>query len=221
MSRTYRSIAFTGPVVEAQVEYGSRAALDRVDPQVASADAEGDRPRDPMGQAERQFIAEQDGFYLATVSENGWPYVQFRGGPRGFVTSPDEHTLAWADLRGNRQYISTGNLHHDPRVALIFLDYARQLRLKVFGYAEVTDVHRGGPYSGPLAVPGYRGRVEREIRVDVSAFDWNCPQHITPRYTTEELAPITDKLRRRVTDLEEENTLLRAQLAATTQDSPT
>jgi uncharacterized protein len=220
MSHTYRSIAFTGPVLDSQVEYGSRAALNRVDRQATSPDEERGRARDPMGAAEREFIAEQDGFYLATVSESGWPYVQFRGGPRGFVTSPDEHTLAWADFRGNRQYISTGNLHHDPRAALIFLDYAHQLRLKIFGYAEVTDVHRSGLYSGSLAVPGYRGRVEREVRIDVSAFDWNCPQHITPRYTAEELAPIPDTLQRRVSDLEAENTLLRAQLATTTQASP-
>lgn len=148
---------------------------------------------------------------MATVSESGWPYVQFRGGPPGFVSIPDDHTLAWADFRGNRQYISTGNLSHDPRVAIIFLDYARQLRLKVYGVVTITDVH-DGPYAGTLAVPGYRARTEREMRVEVKAFEWNCPQHITPRFTAEEISQVLDPLRQRVTSLEEENAALRRQL---------
>jgi predicted pyridoxine 5'-phosphate oxidase superfamily flavin-nucleotide-binding protein len=191
MSRSYHKIAFTEPVLDAQVKYGSRTAIERLN--------HGPGPfHDPLGSAEREFVAERDGFYLATVSENGWPYVQFRGGPPGFVSSPDEHTLAWADYRGNRQYISTGNLGHDPRVSMIFMDYARQQRLKVYGVARISDVRQAGPYPGPLAVPGYRAIVEREVRVEVTAFDWNCPAHITPRYSAEELGPVLELLRRRV-----------------------
>jgi predicted pyridoxine 5'-phosphate oxidase superfamily flavin-nucleotide-binding protein len=216
MSHHYRSIAFTEPVLDAQVHYGSRAAIDRSARSDGGARSDGlggpDPARDPMGSAEREFVAERDGFYLATVSESGWPYVQFRGGPRGFVTAPDEHTLAWPDFRGNRQYISTGNVDQDPRVAMIFMDYAHQVRLKVFGVASIVDVHGPGPYSGALALPGYPAIVEREVRVEVRAFDWNCPQHITPRFSAEELAPVLAPLRRRVDDLETENRLLREQL---------
>src|SRR4051812_44771290 len=185
MSRSYHRLAFTDHVRDSQVRYGSRAALDRLDGRTAHGGDAG-QPHDPLTAAEQRFVSERDGFYLATVSDSGWPYVQFRGGPAGFVTSPDEHTLAWADFRGNRQYISTGNLSHDRRVALIFMDYPNQLRLKVFGVATVTDVDRGA--TAPLAVPGYRAKVEREVRVSVSAYDWNCPQHITPRYSAVELA---------------------------------
>jgi len=183
MSRNYHPIAFTDSVVDSQVHYGSRAAIDRIDRHHRELDAAGD----PLGNAERQFIAERDGFYLATVSDSGWPYVQFRGGPPGFVTSPDEHTVAWADFRGNRQYISTGNVAHDARVSIIFMDYARQQRLKIFGVATIRDVHPQARYAGVLAVPGYPAIVEREVLVEVKAFDWNCPQHITPRYTVDEL----------------------------------
>jgi predicted pyridoxine 5'-phosphate oxidase superfamily flavin-nucleotide-binding protein len=218
MSRNYRQLAFTSDVIDAQVAYGSRAAVERFDrayPGRSGAAlpsqerAEVADARDPLSAAERDFLAAMDGFYLATVSETGWPYVQFRGGPPGFVTTPDEHTIAWPDFRGNRQYISTGNLAHDGRAAMIFMDYARQARLKVYGRVRVTDVRRGESGEVTAALGSYRARVEREVRVDVSAYDWNCPQHITPRYSAEELAPILEPLRQRVADLEAENARLR------------
>ncbi|MET7304324.1 pyridoxamine 5'-phosphate oxidase family protein [Embleya sp. NPDC005575] len=235
MSRNYRAIAFTEPVLEAQDQYGSRTSNDRTDthrsgtrrsgtgaadgtgpaPHTEAAETSGvDQIKDPLGPAERDFIAGRDGFYLATVASSGWPYVQFRGGPPGFVTTPDEHTLAWADFRGNRQYISTGNVAHDARVSMIFLDYAHQVRLKVFGVATINDVRHQGASSSALAVPGYRAIVEREVRVEVTAFDWNCPQHITPRYTAEEVASVLQPLRRRVDALQAENDLLRGQVAS-------
>jgi predicted pyridoxine 5'-phosphate oxidase superfamily flavin-nucleotide-binding protein len=173
-----------------------------------------------MGEAERAFISEQDGFYLATMSQSGWPYVQFRGGPSGFVTTPDEHTLAWPDFRGNRQYITTGNLGGDSRVAMIFLDYARQARLKVFGVAQVRDVLHDVDVARALAPPGYPARVEREVRVRVSAFDWNCPQHITPRYTAEELESVIAPLQRRLKELEQENARLRRATAQVASPVP-
>ncbi|MCW8103375.1 pyridoxamine 5'-phosphate oxidase family protein [Streptomyces tauricus] len=242
MSRNYHSIAFTEPVLEAQGQYGSRTAVTRTDrrrsgprgPGAAPAPGTGaaahagaaetdglDRIKDPLSDAERDFIAGRDGFYLATVAAGGWPYVQFRGGPPGFVTAPDEHTLAWADFRGNRQYISTGNVAHDPRVSLIFMDYARQVRLKVFGVATISDVRDQGPKPSAYAVPGYRAIVEREVRVQVKAFDWNCPQHITPRYTAEEVGSVLQPLRQRVDDLEAANSRLRAQVTALLPDSKT
>ncbi|MFJ3671074.1 pyridoxamine 5'-phosphate oxidase family protein [Streptomyces sp. NPDC090106] len=232
MSRNYSSLAFTEPVVDAQVQYGSRTAVGRKGPRLSSArdagfDAAADTVagphpepgigevdasaliRDPLGPAEQDFIAEQDGFYLATVAAGGWPYVQFRGGPAGFVTTPDAHTLAWSDFRGNRQYISTGNMAHDPRVSLIFLDYAHQVRLKIFGVATINDVRRQEPPASASALGGYRAIIEREVRVEVKAFDWNCPQHITPRYTTEEVRTLVQPLRDRIEALEAETERLR------------
>jgi predicted pyridoxine 5'-phosphate oxidase superfamily flavin-nucleotide-binding protein len=245
MSHRYHALAFTDAVLAAQARYGSRAAVERYHRAhdaplplrpVAGVRAPTPEARPGTGDAltglERQFLAELDGFYLATVSETGWPYVQFRGGPAGFIHTPDEHTIAWADFRGNRQYISMGNLALEGRAALIFMDYARQTRLKVYGWASVNDIptphpgSRGRPDTGAahtrphdpatggtsLAVPGYPGRVEREVRVDVTAYDWNCPQHITPRYTVDELAPQLDPILNRVTELEEKNRILRIEI---------
>src|SRR4051794_32721479 len=229
MSRSYHPLAFTSDVLDAQVRYGSRTALDRLDrtnPGPSSTGPDGLRgpqaepARDPLTEDEQAFLAGLDGFYLATVSATGWPYVQFRGGPAGFIRTPDVHTIAWADFRGNRQYVSIGNLRHDDRVAMIFLDYRRQLRLKVYGRAHVADIKRGdgadraGPSSAPLAVEGYRAKVEREVRIDVAAYDWNCPQHITPRYSAEELAPALQPLHDRISSLESENARLRQALEA-------
>lgn len=230
MSRHYFDIAFTDPVIKAQTHFGSRAAqkrhqqrLDQLsDSSTPRPDSRGSasggggpaqaaEPQDAMTDVERRFIGLQDSFYLSTVSNTGWPYVQFRGGPAGFAKVPDDHTVAWADFRGNRQYISTGNLSQDNRVALIFLDYARQSRLKIYGHASVVDVP-GHEYSGDFALDGYDARVEREVRITVLSYDWNCPQHITPKYTASELAPILEPMKRKVADLEAENVRLKDEL---------
>ena len=236
MSRNYHPMAFTDPVLEAQEHYGSRTALARSDRHADAAPAslfgawqpDGGtdidpfvNATDPLGTSEREFISERDGFYMATVGSSGWPYVQFRGGPPGFVTCPDQHTIAWPDFRGNRQYISTGNLTQDPRVAIIFLDYAHQVRLKVFGLVSITDAQKAEDPATAEALQGYRAIVERQIRVEVKAFDWNCPQHITPRYTVEELAPVLEPLRRRTDAAERlkvENEALREQIATLTSE---
>jgi hypothetical protein len=204
VSRAYRALAFTSDVEEAQRAYGSRAAQQRLDRHLGPA-----QEHEPLGAAEQEFLALQDGFYVASISRTGWPYVQFRGGPAGFVRTPDPHTVAWADFRGNRQYITTGNVRHDPRVALIFLDSARQARLKVYGRMRVTDV-RGQAGPSTLEVPGYRGVVERDVAVDVAAFDWNCDQHIEPRYSIDQLSEQLSPLRDRLASLEAENARLRA-----------
>jgi uncharacterized protein len=213
MSSSYHRLAFTADVLGAQERYGSRVALDRLDRVHPRLEELGQLPvpRDRLTADERGFLGELDGFYLATVSSTGWPYVQFRGGPPGFIRTPDEHTIAWADFRGNRQYISVGNLAGDGRAALIFLDYARQLRLKVFGIARVEDTTpaTSADGGGALALEGYRAKVEREVRVEVTAYDWNCPQHIVPRYTAEDLAPVIGPMRSRLRELETENARLR------------
>lgn len=187
MSEGYAAVAETDDVRAAQVRLGSRSARARsAAPATPQSSAD---PHDPLTDFERDFVAARDGFYLASVSSTGWPYVQFRGGPPGFVRSPDVHTLAWADFRGNRQYLSTGNVAGDERVALFFMDYPNRLRLKVFGRARVVDARDGPDLVAELTVPGYRGKVEQAFIVTVAAFDWNCPQHITPRFSEAELAP--------------------------------
>jgi len=204
MSYRFGEVAFTPAVKALQEERGSRASYARLE----AGPPRGDR----FGPDERAFIEARDGFYLATVSETGWPYVQFRGGPPGFLRVLDEHTLGWADFRGNRQYVSVGNLRGDDRVALILMDYASRRRLKVLGHAETIELPPStgaGAATAPredlaarLAVPGYDAAIERAMRVRVVAFDWNCPQHITPRFTLEEVERAVTPLRERVAELE-------------------
>jgi uncharacterized protein len=198
MSEGYAAVTETDEVRAAQERLGSRSARARSAPAAAASSTS--EPRDPLTDFERAFVAERDGFYLASVSSSGWPYVQFRGGPPGFVHSPDVHTLAWADFRGNRQYISTGNIAGDERVALFFMDYPNRLRLKVFGRARIVDARDRPDVVAELAVPGYRAIVEQAVVVTVVAFDWNCPQHITPRFSEPELEEILAPIRARLQD---------------------
>jgi len=193
VSDGYAAVAATDEVRAAQARLGSRSALARLTRQRGGSPT--DEPRDPLTEFEREFVGARDGFYLSSVSSTGWPYVQFRGGPPGFVRSPDEHTLAWADFRGNRQYISTGNIAGDERVALFFMDYPNRLRLKVFGRARTVDARDDRDLAAELAVPGYRAVVEQAVVVTVVAFDWNCPQHITPRYSEPELEALLAPMR--------------------------
>jgi predicted pyridoxine 5'-phosphate oxidase superfamily flavin-nucleotide-binding protein len=194
MGHRFAEIAFTPAVQARQEEHGSRASYARF---------EGGPPRnDRLGPDEVAFLEARDGFYLASVSETGWPYVQHRGGPPGFLRVLDPGTIAWADFRGNRQYVSVGNLAGDDRVALIAMDYAARRRLKILGHAEALEVGADDGLAERLAVPGYDARVERAVRVRVAAFDWNCPQHITPRFTLAEVEDAARPLRERVAELE-------------------
>lgn len=172
----------------------------------------GDRAFDRFTPNEAAFIAARDSFYMATISETGWPYVQHRGGPPGFLKVVDEKTLAFADYRGNRQYISVGNLAATGRAALILVDYAARARLKI--YAEVEAVPIDGDLAALITDPDYGARPERVIVARLAAFDWNCPQHITPRFTSAEVAAAMTPLRDRLTELEAENEQLRARLAS-------
>ena len=135
---------------------------------------------------EQAFIAARDSFYMATVSETGWPYVQHRGGPRGFLKVIDERTLAFADYSGNRQYISLGNLRANDRASLILVDYPNRARLKIYAHVEIIAPAADPKLAAQVGQPGYRAKVERIIVLRLDAFDWNCPQHITPRYTEAE-----------------------------------
>jgi len=174
----------------------------------------GDRTFDRFTPAEAAFIAERDSLYMATISENGWPYVQHRGGPPGFIRILDEKTLAIPDFRGNRQYISTGNLATNDRAALILMDYPHRRRLKLYAHVEARDLTADPELAAELALPGYRAKVERGLIIHLAAFDWNCPQHITPRFSEAELEPALAPFRARLEALETENQALRAKLAA-------
>ncbi|MGC2110213.1 MAG: pyridoxamine 5'-phosphate oxidase family protein [Candidatus Korobacteraceae bacterium] len=207
MSRRYAELAFT-PLVKAQQEkHGSRRQYARMEQM--------GEPGDRLGVYEREFIQQRDGFYMASVSETGWPYIQFRGGAKGFLHVLDDQTIGFADLRGNTQYISLGNLKHDDRVALFFMDYPTQSRLKILGRA---TFHEGDAEAAELLaklrVPGEKSVAERAVVIHVEAFDWNCQQHITPRYSEEELVDLLAPMRRRLAALEEENTRLRKAPAA-------
>jgi len=192
----FSSIAFTPAVKRLQELDGSRASY-------ARREAGGDAP-DALGAGEAQFIAERDSFHMATVSETGWPYLQHRGGPKGFLKVLDAHTLAFADFQGNRQHVSEGNLAGDDRVALILMDYANRRRLKLLGHARAVDAAAEPALAAALTEAGYRATVERVMVIRVEAFDWNCPQHITPRFSEAELGPIIEPLRARIRELEEQ-----------------
>jgi uncharacterized protein len=208
VSKHYGSIAFTPDVRSAQERHGSGSFYGR------KADAGLSSPgRDPLTDDEREYLRERDGFFLASVGETGWPYVQFRGGPPGFVRVLDDHTIGWADFRGNLQYISTGNLGGEDRVALIIPDFAHRRRLKVFGHARIVTADQDAGLIRALTDPSYDAVVERAVVVDVAAYDWNCPQHITPRYTVAELEDALEPMRRKLAALEAENASLRERLA--------
>ncbi|HVK99820.1 MAG TPA: pyridoxamine 5'-phosphate oxidase family protein [Dongiaceae bacterium] len=178
MSRAFSDITFTEPVKSAQRLYGSREANQGFE---QAAD-----PRNELTVREAEFIHARDSFYLASVADNGWPYIQHRGGPPGFLKVLDVRTLGFADFRGNRQYISAGNLMGDERVMLFLMDYAHRRRLKLWGRARILHEAEAPELLAQLEDPAYQAQVERGILIQVEAWDWNCPQHITPRYTEAE-----------------------------------
>jgi predicted pyridoxine 5'-phosphate oxidase superfamily flavin-nucleotide-binding protein len=205
MSESFYEIAFTPGVKELQSEYSSRRQYERMETALAG--------HNRLGPDEQQFIALRDSFYMASVSETGWPYIQHRGGPPGFVHVLAPDLIGFADLRGNKQYISLGNLSHDNRVALFFMDYPNQTRLKILGHAEVHEHDDAAAMLiEQLRTTEPNAVVERAILIHVSGFDWNCPQHITQRYTLGELQRHLDPLRNRLASLEAENAELRKRL---------
>lgn len=192
-------VAFTNSVKEIQTRKGSRTSYakleqrggweDRVTPELAA------------------FLAERDSFYLATANALGQPYVQHRGGPRGFLRVLDDRTLAFADFRGNRQYISQGNLAENDRAFLFLMDYVRRRRIKIWGRARVVEDDPA--LLERLADPGYEGRPEQAIVFHIEAWDVNCPQHIPQRFDAEQVASTVAALQARIAELERENARLR------------
>lgn len=196
MPNAFATISFTESVKAAQTRYGSRES--NLGFELA------DDPKNELGELEAEFIAARDSFYQATISENGWPYVQHRGGPQGFLKVLDSRTLGFADFRGNRQYISVGNLNANPRISIILMDYPNRRRLKIWGTTRLIHQDEEPELVLRLEVSSYRGRVERGILIQVEAVEWNCPQHIIPRYTEAEMDEV-------LKPLIEENQQLRAQ----------
>ena len=200
MRQRFFDIAFTPAVQAEQARRGSRAAY-------ASASDAAQTPSDRLSPHEIAFLEARDSFYLASVSETGWPYVQHRGGAAGFVRQLDDSTLGWAEYAGNRQYISVGNTATNDRVALFFMDYPHRRRLKILGRMRVFGTDERPDLSLRLGTNAGKARIERLAAVKVEAFDWNCPQHITQRFTLAEIEPAVAPLRERIAELE-------AQLAA-------
>lgn len=201
MPHHFAEIAFTPTVKQIQEQLGSRSSYARMEAVT--------EPRNLyLSEAEAGFIGARDSFYMATVSETGWPYIQHRGGPVGFVRVLDETTIGFADFRGNRQYISVGNLATDDRVSLFFMDYPNKSRLKLFGRAKVIGLEDQALLSR-LEMPDYRARVERAFLIKVEGFDWNCPQHIVERFTRDEIETMTAPLTARIAELEAELDRLR------------
>lgn len=173
---------------------------------------EGNREFDRFTANEAAFIAARDSFYMGSVSEDGWPYVQHRGGPAGFLKMVDERTLAFADYRGNRQYISTGNLAANDRASLFLMDYPRRMRLKIYAHVDKLSLDEDPALTERVMDKGYKARPERIFRFRLKAFDWNCPQHITPRFTEREIEQAVRPLHERMAELEAENAALRLRL---------
>lgn len=176
MADRYLAETLTPAVRDAQVRYYGRSfrGAPAAEPDV-------------LGPAETEYIALRDSFYMATVSSDGWPYLQHRGGPPGFLRVLDGHTLAFADLEGNRQLITTGNLDGNDRVSLMLMDYPQRVRLKILGRARALDARAHAELADRVSTPELRRRVARVVVIDVVGFDWNCPAYITPRFTEAEL----------------------------------
>jgi len=203
MPNAFATISFTESVKAAQTRHGSRENNRRFELS--------DDTRNELGGFETEFIESRDSFYMATISENGWPYVQHRGGPAGFIRVLDTRTIGFADFKGNRQYISVGNINANAHTSIIMMDYPNRRRLKLWGITRIIHEADEPDTFARLAISSYRARVERGMVIQVEAIEWNCPQHITPRYSEAEV----DKM---LQTLQEENSRLREQLRQ--QDQP-
>ena len=201
MLQSFGSLVFTAAVKALQERYGSRRQYERLEQR--------GQQRAGFTAQETEFIAERDSCYIATRGSTGWPYIQHRGGPPGFLRVLDEQTIAFADFRGNKQYVSAGNLATDPRIALIMVDYPHQARLKILGNAQVLQGKQADGVIERVRLPAYQAVVESVFVIRVEAFDWNCPQHITPRYTEDQIHEALKSTVARMDELERENRELR------------
>jgi predicted pyridoxine 5'-phosphate oxidase superfamily flavin-nucleotide-binding protein len=203
MAYKFAEIAFTPTVKSVQAAMGSRDAYAKRE---ARPDSD---PRDTLGENERAFIEDRDSFYMATVSETGWPYVQHRGGPVGFLRMLDAKTIGFADYSGNRQYVSVGNLLKAERVSLFLMDYANKARLKILGRVRLIDADDRETLD-KLIAPGTKARIERGMMIAIEAFDWNCSQHIPDRYSEADVRQVVSAMQDKIAALEDELKRLKA-----------
>jgi predicted pyridoxine 5'-phosphate oxidase superfamily flavin-nucleotide-binding protein len=204
MAKNYAELAFTKAVKEMQEKLGSRAAYARQE-KISFVDG--------LTEYETEFISQRDSFYMATISENGFPYIQHRGGPKGFMKVLDKYRLGIIDFRGNSQYISVGNLATHQNIAMIMVDYPARARLKIFAKAKIVELKDDPTLYDLLDLENYKFHPERMMLFQVEAYDWNCQQHITPRYTLAELEEVLAPQREYITNLEEEIKMLKAKNA--------
>ena len=179
VTQKFTELAFTKSVREKQQEYDTRALYERFEVEGAT--------RNTFTPKEKEFIVQRDGFYVASLGESGWPYMQFRGGPTGFLKVLDDKVLAFADFRGNGQFISAGNIHATGKSVLFLMDYAERKRLKIWAQGAVLHASDHPDLLAQVVAKDYKAKVERIFKFTLEAFDWNCPQHITQRYTLDEI----------------------------------
>jgi predicted pyridoxine 5'-phosphate oxidase superfamily flavin-nucleotide-binding protein len=204
MARNYLHTLFNDHARALQEAAGSRASYARMEA--------GDDSPDRLGEKEAGFIAARDSFYMASVAENDWPYLQHRGGPTGFLQVMAGNRLGFADYRGNRQFMSIANLAANPRVSLFLMDYPNRRRLKIIGTATYVDAATAPDLVTALTPPGYEGTPEGAFLIDVVGFDWNCPQHITPRFGEADVAAAIAPFAAELRQLRAENAALQSQL---------
>ena len=204
MAKNFSEIGFSSAAKKLQETYGSRANYARMERQTFY---------EGLTKFEESFISKRDSFYMATVGENGFPYIQHRGGPKGFLKVLDANRLGFIDFSGNMQYISLGNLATNNKVALFLVDYPNKKRLKIYAKAEIVEIKDDPALHKLLDLENYKFRPERMMVFHVEAYDWNCPQHITPRFTAEEIEEILQPQYQHIKNLEAEILELKAKLA--------
>lgn len=200
----YSQLAFTDAIKKIQEEVGSRSTYDRMEKMSVV---------DGLTDNEINFIGDRDSFYMASFGENEYPYIQHRGGPAGFVKVIDNKTIGIVDFVGNRQYISTGNISKNENVALILLSYPQRARLKIYAHAKIVDLKENEELYNLLKPTDYKFKPERMMIFEIQAYDWNCPQHITPRYTAEEIEEALLPQREYIKNLENKIKELESKLA--------
>jgi len=203
MAKNFAAIAFSTAVKEMQEKLGSRSSYARM---------ERDTYVDGLTENEVDFITQRDSFYMASIGEKGFPYIQHRGGPKGFLKVLDTKRLGFIDFKGNMQFITVGNLATNNNVALIMVDYPARARLKIFARAEIAELKDNPELFDKLDLDGYKFRPERMMILNIEAYDWNCPQHIIPRYSVEEIEQAFAPQRNRMVQLEEEVKALKAKI---------
>ena len=203
MAKNFATIAFSDAVKTLQEQHGSRKGYERM---------EKFNVIDGLSENEMNFISNRDSFYLASIGEKSFPYIQHRGGPKGFVKVLDKHTIGFIDFSGNKQYISVGNFATNNNVALMMMDYPARARLKIFAKAEIIELKDNPELLSQLDLEDYQFRPERMMLFHIEAYDWNCPQHITPRFTVEEIQIACKPQLDFISKLEAENKILKDKL---------